>query len=84
MPIERDVVDERTPEERLLREESQERVAVALQALPARARDILLLKFREGLSGPQIASALGLSLGAAWQQMSRALRLLKLRLAEKP
>ena len=54
----------------------------ALETMPAGARDILLLKFREGLSGPQIASALGLSITAAWQQMSRAMKLLKSKLTE--
>lgn len=83
--IEQDLVDERKgPEEALFREESRERVTRALETLPAGARDILLLKFREGLSGPQIAQALGLSLEAAWQQMSRALKTLRSKLAEKP
>ena len=54
--IEQDVVDDRSPDHGLLQEESRERVTRALEALPAGARDILLLKFRQGLSGPQIAS----------------------------
>jgi len=80
--MEQDVVDDRSPEGSLLQEESRERVTRALQTMPAGARDILLLKFREGLSGPQIASALGLSISAAWQQMSRALKLLRSKLSE--
>lgn len=84
VPIEREIVDERRPDEGLLREESAERVTRAIEALPAGARDVLLLKFREGLSGPEIAAALGVSLETAWQQVSRALKLLKSRLAEKP
>ena len=83
VPIESDVIDERGPEGVLLRKESRERVTQALQELPERARDILLLKFREGLTGPQIAQALGLSMSAAWQQMSRALKLLRTRLPEQ-
>ena len=83
VPIENDVVDERGSEGVVLREESREQVTRALEALPAGARDVLLLKFREGLSGPQIASALGLSLSAAWQQVSRAMKLLRSKLAEK-
>jgi RNA polymerase sigma-70 factor (ECF subfamily) len=84
VPIEDTVADPRTPDEALLAGESVERLRLTLEALPAAARDVLLLKFREGLSGPQIAQALGVSITAAWQQVSRALKLLKLQLAEKP
>ena len=80
--MEKDVVDSRTPDEAVLANESRERVSAALEGLPAGARDVLLLKFREGLTGPQIAQALGVSLAAAWQQMSRALKLLKSKLSE--
>ena len=80
--MEQDVVDDRRPDGALLQKESRERVTRALEAMPAGARDILLLKFREGLSGPQIASALGLSMTAAWQQLSRAMKLLKTKLTE--
>ncbi len=82
--MEKDVVDARTPDAPLLARESRERVSSALEALPAGARDVLLLKFRENLSGPQIAEALGVSLAAAWQQLSRALKLLKSKLSETP
>jgi RNA polymerase sigma-70 factor (ECF subfamily) len=85
VPIEGEFEDRRrSPDAGLLAGESKERVAAALAALPSGARDILLLKFREGMSGPQIASALGVSMSAAWQQMSRALRLLRSKLSEKP
>src|SRR5688572_8022204 len=80
--MEKDVVDSRRPDEAALARESRERVSAALETLPSGARDVLLLKFREGLSGPQIAQALGVSLEAAWQQMSRALKLLKSKLSE--
>ncbi|HEX7898424.1 MAG TPA: sigma-70 family RNA polymerase sigma factor [Planctomycetota bacterium] len=80
--MEKDVIDSRTPDEAVLANESRARVSAALEALPAGARDVLLLKFREGLSGPEIARALGVSLEAAWQQMSRALKLLKSKLSE--
>jgi RNA polymerase sigma-70 factor (ECF subfamily) len=83
--MDRDLVDAREgPADALLQEESRERVTRALEALPAGARDILLLKFREGLSGPQIAQALGLSLGAAWQKLSRSMKLLRSSLSEHP
>ena len=82
--MEQDVVDERRPDGALLAEESRERVTRALEALPAGARDVLLLKFREGLSGPEIAQALGISMAAAWQQLSRAMKLLRSKLTEIP
>jgi RNA polymerase sigma-70 factor (ECF subfamily) len=81
--IENDVVDER-PETSLSENESRERVARALDALPAAARRVLLLKFRDGLSGPEIAARLGVSLDAAWQKLSRAMKLLKAHLSENP
>jgi RNA polymerase sigma-70 factor (ECF subfamily) len=82
--IERDIVDERQPEPGLLRDESRERVARALEALPPGARNVLLLKFRDGRSGPEIAAELGVSLEAAWQKVSRAMKLLKTQLMETP
>lgn len=82
--IENDIVDERRPETALLREESRDRVARALEALPASARNVLLLKFRDGRSGPELAAHLNVSLEAAWQQVSRAMKLLKAKLTEMP
>jgi RNA polymerase sigma factor (sigma-70 family) len=82
--IEKDIVDERRPEAARLRDESRERVADALEALPDGARHVLLLKFRDGRSGPEIAAELGVSLEAAWQKVSRAMKLLKTHLAEHP
>ena len=82
--IENDIVDERRPEAGLLQDESRERVARALEALPPAARNVLLLKFRDGRSGPEIAARLNVSLEAAWQQVSRAMKLLKTQLTEMP
>lgn len=84
VPIESDIADEARPDQEAVRDESVEKVAAAIEALPAGPRDVLLLKFREGLSGPEIAAALGVSLEAAWQKLSRAMRLLKSRLSEEP
>ncbi len=67
----------KSPVESLLARESQDRLRLALEGLPVGDRDILLLRFREGLSGPDIAKALGVSLEAAWQRVSRALKILK-------
>ena len=84
MAIDNDIVDKRRPESVLLQDESRDRVARALEALPEGARRVLLLKFRDGRSGPRMAAELGVSLEAAWQQVSRALKLLRTHLAENP
>jgi RNA polymerase sigma-70 factor (ECF subfamily) len=78
------IPDPNTPEDAALRNESVERLTRAIEALPGAARDILLLKFREDMSGSQIAAALGVSVQAAWQQLSRGVKLLKSKLSEKP
>jgi RNA polymerase sigma factor (sigma-70 family) len=82
--LDSDLIDERRPDHDLLRNESRDRVARALDGLPAAPRRVLLLKFRDGRTGPQIAEALGVSLEAAWQQLSRALKLLRSQLSESP
>lgn len=84
VPIDEKILDTRAPEDAILKGESLERLTATLAAMPVASRDILLLKFREGLSGPQIAAALGVSVAAAWQQLSRAMKLLKSKLLEKP
>ncbi len=84
VPMDETVAEARAPEDALLKGESIERLTRTLEAMPSASRDVLLLKFREGLSGPQIAQALGISLSAAWQQLSRAMKLLKSKLTEKP
>ena len=78
-PLTEDRMDTGTksPIESLLSRESQDRLRLALEGMPTGDRDVLLLKFREGLSGPDIAKALGVSLEAAWQKVSRALKMLK-------
>ena len=83
-PISGDTVDTtiQKPEDAAIARESKEHVREALLALPTSDRDILLLKFREGLSGPEIARALDLSITAAWQRMSRALKLLRAKLGD--
>lgn len=84
LPLQEDQVrpDTSSPIETAIARESKERIRTALEALPVADRDLLLLKFREGLSGRDIAIALGITLEAAWQKMSRALRALKVKLGE--
>jgi len=83
-PLEEDRVDTATkgPMETVLARESAERLRSAMVALAAPDRDVLLLKFREGLSGPDIAKALGISLESAWQKVSRALKALRAKMGE--
>lgn len=49
------------PEETLLTEERVEELTVALEKLPQRERDILLLRFYSGLPSKEVASRMGLS-----------------------
>ena len=48
-----------------------------LRTLPVERRQVLLLRWQEGLSYPEIAGILGISVGAAQQQGSRAQRALR-------
>ena len=73
----------KSPDQAAIAKESTEQLTSAIAALPTSDRDILLLKFREGLKGPAIASALGISLTAAWQRLSRALQTLRTKLGVK-
>lgn len=66
-----------TPVEAVLARESRVRLALAMEALSGADRDVLQMKFRDNLSGPQIAGRLGISLEAAWQRLSRALKALR-------
>ena len=53
-------------------------LAIALEHLSDREREILALRFGGDLSGPEIAEMLGLSLANVQQLMSRSLRKLRL------
>ncbi len=71
-----------TPADRAIHEESRDVVRDAIRKLAPADRDVILLKFREGMSGPDIARALGISMTAAWQRVSRALKTLRSILGE--
>ncbi len=71
-----------TPAGRAIHEESQDVVRHAIRKLAPADRDIILLKFREGMSGPDIARALDISMAAAWQRLSRAIKALRRILGE--
>jgi RNA polymerase sigma-70 factor, ECF subfamily len=81
MPIE-DVanvlVDERQgPLDRLLREERLRALRAAVAELPADAREVLALRYGDGLKHADIAELLGESTAAVKQRLSRAQRALR-------
>jgi RNA polymerase sigma-70 factor (sigma-E family) len=55
----------------------QSTVAAALKTLPARQREVMVLRYFADLSGPQIASALGITPGAVKSHNARALLALR-------
>lgn len=58
--------------ERLVAAEDRRLLAAALDALPAEAREVLVLYYREGRSASQVARLLELSEAAVHQRLSRA------------
>ncbi len=67
------------PLERLMGEEDMERVRSELAKLPAETRELLMLRFGDGLRFAEIAQVLGLSEAAVRQRTSRAVRELRSR-----
>lgn len=68
------------PEEGLQEREMLAEVRKAVRELPARAREVVVLRYLEGFSPEQTAEALGLSRGAVEVRLHRARRRLKARL----
>ncbi|HYI16422.1 MAG TPA: sigma-70 family RNA polymerase sigma factor, partial [Thermomicrobiales bacterium] len=62
-----------------IRAEDQEHIRLAVQRLPKRQREIVLLRYVAELSFRDVARVLGVSEGAARMRVNRALR----RLAEE-
>jgi RNA polymerase sigma-70 factor (ECF subfamily) len=60
----------------------QARVRAALEALPERDREVLVLRHLEELPPREIAAVLGLSEGAVYTRHLRALRKLRILLGE--
>ncbi len=69
------------PASTLLQEELNELILAAIEALPPRCREVFLLSRYEQLTYPEIAQALGISVKTVENQMGKALRLLRERLA---
>jgi len=67
----------RSPLGELLREEELRRLREELDRLPAEARELLALRYGDGLEHGEIAALLGLSVAAVRQRASRTLRTLR-------
>jgi RNA polymerase sigma-70 factor (ECF subfamily) len=70
------------PDTLIIAEELREAINTVLATMPAERRQVLILRWQEGFSYPEIASVLGISVNAAKQQGSRAQRALR-RLLER-
>jgi RNA polymerase sigma-70 factor (ECF subfamily) len=71
-----------TPSKHLIREEVSRQLRQALDQLPERDREILFLRFFEGLSNQETAQVLGIVPATASQRYGRALRRLQKLLPE--
>jgi RNA polymerase sigma-70 factor (ECF subfamily) len=70
----------RDPLSEIVRDEQMRQVEIHLRELPAQTREMIALRFGEGLRHREIAAILGLSEDAVKQRLSRALRELRQRL----
>ncbi|MCB9646646.1 MAG: sigma-70 family RNA polymerase sigma factor [Deltaproteobacteria bacterium] len=70
-------VAEGSPLEAALERETQELVWGALERIPGRYREALVLFYQEGRSAGEVAEAMGISEGAVHQRLSRGRRYLK-------
>jgi RNA polymerase sigma-70 factor (ECF subfamily) len=62
-----------SPSGRAAREETRDRVRAALVALPAADREVLVLRYLEGMTTAEVAAVLGLGEGAVKMRHRRAL-----------
>ncbi len=77
------VASSTSPSEQLIRQELQERVRAALALLGERDREVLLMRYVEGLSTRETAASLGISEGAVKMRHLRALDALHRLLGER-
>ncbi len=73
-----------TPEDAAISEETRRRVWLAFRALPDRQREVFVLRHLQGWSGPEIAAALGLSVGSVKRHLFRAIHRLRETLGGTP
>ena len=76
---ERDVADSVNP---LEVSELEKEIELAIQSLPEKCRQVFVLNRREGLKYAQIAETLGISVKTVEAQMSKALSVLRIQLAD--
>ena len=74
----------RDPLAGMIRTEEAERVRAELGGLPAQTRELIALRYGEGLRCREIAAATGLSEAAVKQRLSRAVRALRRRVGGVP
>jgi RNA polymerase sigma-70 factor (ECF subfamily) len=73
-----------SPSGRVIRDERRDLVRAALARLGSRDRDVLALRYLEGLSNAEAAAVLGIAEGAVKMRHLRALERLRVQLAEGP
>jgi RNA polymerase sigma-70 factor (ECF subfamily) len=66
-----------SPSGALIREERRQRVIQALEELPPRYREVLVLRYLEQLSNDEIAAVLGIKVGNVMTRHTRALAMLR-------
>ncbi len=71
-----------TPINELLDDELKEHIEKSLQALPEKYRIVFVLREREGLSGEDVAEAVGISVAAVKSRLHRARLFLRKELSE--
>ena len=76
-----DLRDDELPEDGLLRDELLDRLAAALEGLPAELTDIVVLRYYDRLPLTEIAGKLGMSYGAVKLRHQKALVMLRSMLA---
>ncbi len=67
------VAHDTSPSNRLVRQERHDQIRLALEGLPARDREVLILRYLEQLPASEIAEILGLTEGAVKARVVRAL-----------
>ncbi len=72
------IADQRpTPEDAAISAETRRSIWLAFRALPARQREVFVLRHLEGWSGAEIAASLGLSPGSVKRHLFRAVHRLR-------
>jgi RNA polymerase sigma factor (sigma-70 family) len=72
-----ELVDALSPDAQLERDDAEEQIRLALEALPVRAKEILRLHFGEGMNHQEIAAALGVTRKIVKRDVARAYAILR-------